>query len=70
MVGSKELELVGVAKQRPPAVAGDVHGGLVAGVQEQHAGPDQLVLGQAFALVQDLSQRADQVVLRTGPPLA
>ena len=34
-------ELVGVAEQLPPADAGEVHGGLVAGVEQQHpiAGP-------------------------------
>ena len=43
---------------------GDVHRGLVAGVQQQHARPDQLVLGEALAVVDDLRERADEVVAR------
>ena len=46
-----------------------VHGGLVAGVQQEHAGADQLVLGQALALLNDGGQGADQVLVRMGPAL-
>ncbi len=38
----------------------------MARVQEQHAGPDELVLGEALILVEDLGERRDEVVpLRT-----
>jgi len=65
----QQRELVGIAEQRPPAVPGHVHGGLVAGVQQEHAGADQLVLGQALALLNDGGQSADQVLVRMGPAL-
>jgi hypothetical protein len=68
-VGPEPLELVGVAEQRPPSVAGDVHRGLVARVQQEHAGPDQLVLGEALALLEDLGQPRDQVLARMAPAL-
>ena len=65
----RRASCVGVAEQRPPAVAGDVHGGLVARVQQQDARADQLVLGEPLAVVDDLRQRADQVVARRRAPV-
>jgi hypothetical protein len=62
VVGAEAGQLVRVAEQRPPTVAGDVDGGLVAGVEQQDAGADELVLGEAVALVDDVRQRADEVV--------
>ena len=60
---------VGVAEQRPPAVAGPVDRRLVPGVEQQDAGRDELALGQRVAVVDDRGQPADQVVARPDPPL-
>ena len=49
VVGAQAFEALRVAEQRPPGVAGGVHGRLVAGVEQQHAGADQLVLAEALA---------------------
>ena len=65
-VGAQPRQLVGVAEQRPPAVAGHVHGRLVAGVQQQHAGADQLVLGEPVALV----ATAASALIRSSPRVA
>lgn len=59
-----------MAGQRPPPVDRDVDGGLVAGVQHQHAGADQLVLAQGLALVDHLRQRRDEIVAGMGAALA
>src|SRR5918996_590461 len=64
VVGPEPLELIGVAVQGPPAVAGHVHRGLVAGVQQEDAGADHLVLGEAITLVDHLDQATDQVLGR------
>jgi hypothetical protein len=56
------LERARGAEQRPPADARRVHGGLVAGVQQQDARADELVLGQALALVQDERELGDEVL--------
>ncbi len=56
-------------EERPPAVACAVDGRLVAGVEEQDAGGDQLPLGQRVAVVHDGRQAADQVVARVGAPV-
>src|SRR6476619_2719807 len=62
VLGTEPLQLVGVAEERPPAEERGVHGGLVAGVEQQHARPDELVLREAFTLVRDLDQLGDQIV--------
>ena len=69
-VGTQPCERVGVPEQRPPAVAGDVHGRLVSRVQQQHAGADQLVFGEPFPVVDHERQLADQVAGRIGAPLS
>ena len=70
MVASKQGQLLGIAEQRPPAVPGHVHRRLVAGVEHEHAGPDELVLRQPLPFIDDLGQRADQVVPRMSPAFA
>jgi hypothetical protein len=45
-VGEQALPLIAVDEQRPHAVADHVHRRLVAGVQQEDARPDQLVLRQ------------------------
>ena len=61
-------QLVGVAEQLPPADAGEVHGGLVAGVEQQHHGADELVLGELVAAVDHLGEGGGQAVGEPGPP--
>ena len=69
-VRAQPLQLVGVRQQREQAVAADVDRRLVAGVEQQDAGGDQLVLGQPVALgVAHLHQVGEQVVARGGAPL-
>ena len=63
-LGAQPGQRVGMAEERPPAVAGAVDRRLVTGVEEQHAGRDQLRLGQRVAVVDDRGQGADQVVAR------
>jgi hypothetical protein len=58
-----------VAEQLPPADPGEVDGGLVAGVEEQDHGADELVLGELVAAVDHLGEGGDQVVGRPGPPV-
>ena len=58
-------QLVGVLQQGERAVAADVHRRLVAGVEQQDAGGDQLVLGEPVAVgVAHAHQVADQVLAR------
>ncbi len=57
-------------EERPPAVPRAVDRRLVARVEQQHARPDQLPLGQLVAVVDDRRQPADQVVARVRPSLA
>src|SRR6266550_5112386 len=64
VLSTEPLQLVGVAEERPPAEKRGVHGCLVPGVEQQHAGPDELVLREPFTLVHDLDQLGDQVVAR------
>src|SRR5437870_6201184 len=45
VVRTQPLQLVRVAEQCPPADQRGVHGGFVAGVEQQHARPDELILG-------------------------
>src|SRR6476659_1551917 len=67
---AEPLQLVGVAEERPPAEERRVHGGLVPGVEQQHAGPDELVLREPFTLVHDLDQLGDQILARVLRALA
>ena len=60
---AQPLELFGMREQRGDAVADDVHGRLVAGVEQQRAGGDEFVLGEPGAVGVDLGdERADQVL--------
>ena len=64
-VVAQPLQLVGVLEQREQPVAADVDRRLVAGVEQQDAGGDQLVLGQPVALgVAHLHQVGEQVLAR------
>ena len=66
---AQPLQVVGMTEQRPPPDEGRVHGRLVTGVEDEHARPDQLVLGQGLALVDDLGELGDEVVPRRPAPL-
>src|SRR6476661_543874 len=68
--GAEATQLVRVPEERPPAEERGVDGGLVPGVEEQHAGPDELVLGQPLTLDHDLDQLGDQIVARVLRALA
>ena len=68
-IGAQPLELAGVLEQRVHAIGQQAGGGLVAAEQDQHAGADQLVLGQPPFVVGGRDHPADHVVARLGAAL-
>ena len=66
-VGAQQLELVGVAHQLEDAGADQVHGGLVAGDEQQRHLVAQLHRRQAVAVLLGGDQRRQQVVGRVRP---
>ena len=53
-----------MVEERPPSEEGCVHGGLVAGVQEQHARAYELILRELLALVDHVDEAGDEVLAR------
>jgi hypothetical protein len=54
-------QLIGIPKQRENAIADQVGGGEVAGDQQQVAGDDDLLRGQAIPRLLGLDHHADQI---------
>ena len=63
-LSAEALDLRRVPEQGEQAVADQVHGGLVARDEEQHAGGEQLPLGEAVALLLHRDERGEQVRAR------
>ncbi len=63
------FELGGMPEQGKEAVADQVHGGLVAGDEEQDAGGEQLALGEPVALLLHCDEGGEQVRARMAAAL-
>ena len=67
---TQQAKLIGMLEQSQHPIADHIDSRLVPGVEQQHAGRDQFVLGQHLARFLDRRQRADQIILRIVQPLA
>ena len=68
-VGGELVPVAGLAQQLQDRIRDEVHGGLVAGDQQQVAGGHDLLGRQLVAVLLGRDQRRDQVLPRRGPAL-
>ena len=66
-IGAELLQPMGIPEEGPPTEERRVHRRLVAGVQQEDARPDELVLRERLSLVDHVHETGDQVVAGRGP---